>query len=228
MIVPTIESSLTVQDKIRLHLESYGAKEIPVTIEDIANRVGLPRNSVYQGLHRLAQYNEIVLQKEASGIGKERIIGIKLIRLQPSGRTYRRAAARSNSRSRPVIGQLDFGTFSPDALAASIKDEVPALPKIVEYLEKKLAIEEMKATAAAAGLDESVIQFELDEIAEEGVLLLKLYTDLRNKYNDLKEKHQQLGFDLDAEKRNVEFLKNKLREETKEELLGIGNGNGSR
>jgi hypothetical protein len=206
---------LTVQDQLRLHLEEYGQKEIPVTIEQLSTRLGLPKNSVYQALHRLRQYGEISIEKDTAG-DKERITGVKLIKLQPSNRTYKRAAARSGKIIR----------FNPSQIPSEnrkVVDGVPVLEATTAYLNKKLAVERMREQAQTAGLDPTVIQFTPEPIAEEAIMLFKLYHELKTAYDELNQNYKLQGFDLQAEKRNNEVLKRKLREETIAELRGMAN-----
>ena len=195
-----IDKSLTLQDKVRFHLESYGQREIPLTVEQLSTKLDRPEASVYQVINLLRKNNEIELKKETLSNGREKIIGVKLIRLQPSGRTYRRS-----ERSGPVTKVLPPMDEVSDTMS---------LTHLIGYLEKKLALEDMRERAIEVGLNESVITFEPDEIAEEGIVLLKLYTELKKQYLDLLEEHKMQGYDLDAEKRNVVVLKARLRDET--------------
>lgn len=221
MFQKSLDDSLTVQDRLRLFLEFFGQKHISITIDEIARQLGLPTNSVYQAVHRLRGYGELDIEKEPMGeSGRDKIVGIKLIKLQPSGRTYKRAAERSGKihRIRPDV------VLPQDSPVET--GEVPSLPNLIKYLEKKLAVEDMKTRAIAAGLDESIIQFEDNPLAEEGIILLKLYTDLSNKFDGLKTENMQLRFDVEAEKRNVAYLKQKLRDETIQDLANMGRKNG--
>jgi hypothetical protein len=207
VLAERIDTSLTLQDRVRFYLESYGSREIPITIEQLSKDLERPEASVYQVINSLRKNNEIELEKEIIGNGREKIVGVKLIRLQPSGRTYRRSVERSG----PVVRVM------PSLDSVSVKDTAN-LDGLIGYLEKKLALEDMKKRALEAGLDESVITFEPDEIAEEGILLLKLYTELKQEHQELQAAYQMQGFDLDAEKRNVVVLKARLREETDQML----------
>jgi hypothetical protein len=82
------DQALTLQDKIRLELNSYGKKYVPLTVGDLAARLSIPRNyDVYQALKRLNRLGEIEFEKSDN-----KIIGINVNKLEPSGRTYQRAA----------------------------------------------------------------------------------------------------------------------------------------
>lgn len=209
MIEPTL--NLTVQDRIRLHLGEFGQKNISVTIDEIASQMQLPKTSVYQGIHRLAEKGEVTLEKELMDNTRERIIGINLVKLEPSGRTYRKAADRSGKVIRIKSDQLETIDVS----------ETPVFPNLVEYMQKRLAVENMKEQALAAGLDTSVIQFTQDEMAEEALVLMKLWTDLRTKYQTLQHDHEMQGFDLAAERRNTIALRQQLRAELNEDLIAM-------
>ncbi len=204
-----ITPNLTLQDRIRLHLNSFGLREVPVTIQEIANQLDKPEASVYQAINIMRQRNELEVIKEPLDNGREKIVGIKINKLEPSGRTYKRAAERSGrvQRIQPIIDNL------------VPTEESISLTTLTAYLEKKLAVEDMKTRALAAGLDESVITFTPDPMGEEGIALLKAYTDLKHKHEALVEEHQMQGFDLAAERRNVEFLEGRLREDTNKMLL---------
>jgi acetolactate synthase small subunit len=213
------DNSLTVQDRLRLKLNSFGQREISVTVEELAYSMSLTPNSVYQALHRLRQYGEVELEKSEQINGKEKIVGIKINRLEPSNRTYRRNSERAGKikRIKPVSLEL--------VSSVEVVDGIPMLPETTNYLSKKLAVEQMKAQAQEAGLDPSVIAFEPTPIAEEAVVLLKLYTEMRTQYLDLEQRYKQLGFDLIAERRNVEYYKVKVQDETKKELLAFQKSN---
>lgn len=197
-------SNLTLQDRVRLYLNSFGTRKIDVTVGKIAEDLGKPEPSVYQVINILRQRGELDVEKEPLDSGREKIVSVIINKLEPSGRTYKRAAERSGrvERIKPVLDRL-----VPE------KDDL-YLPETVEYLKKKLAIEDMKSRAASAGLAETVITFDPDPQAEEAILLLKAFTDTKSELDQLREEHMMQGFDLEAERRNVGALKQQLRVET--------------
>lgn len=207
------DRNLTLQDRVRLYLNSFGEREIDVTIEKIADDLKSPQPSVYQVINILRQRNELELKKAPQPSGPDKIVGIKINKLEPSGRTYKRAAERSGriKRIKPVI----------DSLVPS-KDEI-FLPKTVEYMKKRLAVEDIRARALSAGLNESVVSFEQDDQAEEAMLLLKHFNDLKLAYEELAEKYKMQTFDLEAERRNVTTLEGRLREKTDKMLREYNN-----
>ena len=195
------DSALTLQDRVRLKLNEYGTKYVPITIEALASELGVGRNyDVYQALSRLRRMGELEFEKDEHN----RIIGIDVIKLEPSGRTYQRAAERAKSRI-----QIDSGESALQQMTA-----------LQEYLNKKLAILEMQEKAKQAGLDpEETVKFDPNPYAEEGILLLKLVGDAFTEIKDLKEKKKMLEFDLEAEKRNVGYLKAKKSERDRSDLI---------
>lgn len=207
------DRNLTLQDRVRLYLNSFGEREIDVTIEKMAKDLQSPQPSVYQVINILRQRNELDVKKEPQPTGPDKIVGIKINKLEPSGRTYKRAAQRSGGvhRIKPAI----------DSLVPS-KDEI-FLPKTVEYMKKRLAVEDIRARALSAGLHESVVSFEQDDQAEEAMLLLKHFTDLKKAYEELTEKYTMQTFDLEAERRNVSTLEARLREKTDQMLREFNN-----
>lgn len=209
-VTDRFESNLTLQDRVRLFLDARGHREVDITIEQLAKNLDKPEASVYQVINILRQRNELDVVKEPQGTGPDKIVKLIINKLEPSGRTYKRAAERSGRINR-IKPQLDS--------IVPAKDEL-FLPETVEYLKKKLALEDMKTRALAVGLDESVISFEPEPQAEEAINLLKAFTDLKHSYEELRDSHQMAMFDLEAEKRNVAALKNQLRKDTDDMLRG--------
>lgn len=195
-----IEDGLTLQDKVRYHLRDYGDKNIPITIEQLSTQLGKPKPSVYQVVNILVKNQEIELEKETLENGREKIIGIKLLRLKPSGRTYRQRTEKSGPITR-ILPQVEVA-------------DVTSLEHITDYLHQKLAIEDMRDRAKQVGLKESVISFEVNPLAEEALWALKMYADTKKELEDLQEAHQMMGYDLAAAKRDIEYLKRQLREDT--------------
>lgn len=195
------DAALTLQDRLRLELNRYGEKNVPLTVGELATRIGEPRNyNVYQALTRLKRLGEIDFQKEDN-----KIIGITINKLEPSGRTYQRAAeaAKANVNIKDIPTK-DIATHGMVALT--------------EYANKRLAIIDMQEKARQAGLDpDETVKFEPNPLAEEGLALMQLLSASMEENKALKAELQQTKFDLEAEKRNVDFLqqakKNKLREE---------------
>jgi hypothetical protein len=204
----TLDDFITLQDRIRIKLNDYGNKYVPITVSELARELKVNNYNVYQALYRLKNLGEIELEKEESEEGgRAKIIGINVIKLEPSGRTYHRAAERAKSEAAKV-----------DSIEiSSIESQMTALQ---EYLNQKLAILEMEDTARKAGLNpEDTVRFEPNEFAEEGLLLLKLLGDVSKQLKETKEKLQMTEFDLEAEKRNVEFLSRQKREDTRRDLI---------
>lgn len=199
-----LDNYLTLQDKIRIELNQYGNKYVPLTVSDLAAKLRINTYPVYQALYRLKSKGEIELDKKESDNGRSSIIGVNIIKLEPSGRTYHRAAERAKFE---VVGTME----------EDIEGQMTALQ---EYLNQKLAIIDMQKQAEEAGLNpEETIRFEPNQYAEEGLLLLKLIGDITKDLKETKSKLQMTEFDLEAERRNVEYLTNQKREETRRELI---------
>lgn len=201
---------LTIQDKVRLALNAYGDRYVPLTVAELAAKIGVPRNyDVYQALSRLRKLGELELEKE-----NNHIIGIKINKLEPSGRTYQRAAERA---------KVEIHRISEVAPEESIIEGMTALK---EYLNKKLAILDMQAKAREAGLDpETTIKFDPNPYAEEGLVLLKLLGENTRQIEHLKKELQMATFDLEAERRNVGFLQQNRKNETRRDLVASATAN---
>jgi hypothetical protein len=206
VIDPLIEY-MPIQDQLRTYFDRKSTnvgRNIPVTVRELQDNLKLTYAQAYQGVKRLENSGEISLEKEDLPNGREKITGITLHRLEPSGRTYRRAAERAKK----VITDKKLPTIEADA----------TFPELLEYLNKKLTIEELREHALNGGLDPSIISFEVSEIAEEALLLLQKVSDLTKDIETLRNEKQMLEFDLEAERRNSESYKMRLRQETKEDL----------
>jgi len=93
------------------------------------------------------------------------------------------------------------------------------MPELSKYLQKRTAIEEAKQNLAKAGLDPAIIQFEPEPLGEEAIAILSMYQEILSKFEKIKKEKQMLEFDVAAYKRDIEYLKSKTKEETREELL---------
>lgn len=204
------DSALTLQDKIRLELNRYGQKEVPLTVAELASNIGITRNyDAYQALVRLKRAGEIDFQKDDN-----KIIGIVVHKLEPSGRTYQRAAERVKTTTANRITQIH--TENP----------IEGMTALKEYLNKKLAILDMQQRAREAGLDaETTVVFEPNPLAEEGLALLNLLSDTMDALKETRQQLEMTQYDLEAEKRNVNFLQRNKRESTRRELIATAAAN---
>lgn len=205
-IEKALDASLTLQERVRIVLNSYHDREPRFTSEEIAKKINSDAVSVYQALWRLQKAGEIELIKQPIGTyGKEKVAGAKLIRVEPTGKTYYRAAKRASTKYINNNGQH--------------KEMASNMPELSKYLRKKTAIEEAKQNLAKAGLDPSIIQFETEPLGEEAIAILSLYQEALTKLEKSEKEKQMLEFDVAACKRDIEYLKSKSKEETREELL---------
>jgi hypothetical protein len=200
-MVAAISSHLTLQDRIRVYLnekiEKTGSNYIPVTISDLADELHESRMPVYQALYRIKGNNEIELDQDENPDNRNKIRGIKVLKLEPSNRTYRRAAERGKVAVAKQVNNL------------SVDDVVASMPNLLDYLNQRLTIEKMREAAKASNLDpDNVVQFEQNPLAEEGLLLLQKLTSLSKEHEELKVRFRQQEFDLEAANRDIEYLKN--------------------
>lgn len=198
------EKAHTLQDRVRIWLGEHHNRYVPTTTEDMASALKIKPYEAYQTLARLKRLGEIEIEKG----DKNNIVGIKINKLQPSGRTYERIAERAKKEqpsSEPGTG-------------------VEKMAALRAYLEKKRAILDMQQRAREAGLDpENTILFEEDPIAEEGLVLLNMVVDLSTKLKETQEELRMTGYDLEAARRDIDFMKSTKREETRLMLVGAAN-----
>ena len=176
------DSGVTLQDRVRLYLGEHiqDNRYVPVTTDKIASDLRVQPYNVYQTLARLQRLNEIEFDKDGN-----KIIGIKVHKLEQSGRTYQRAAERAK-------------------IAISGEDYEGRMINLLTYSKQKLTVLRMHETAKQAGLDpQDTVKFEENPYAEEGLLLLDVIKGLNDKINELKN----IEYDLEAARRDNEFLK---------------------
>lgn len=208
----TLDSNLTLQDKIRLilndNINETNTRYVPVTVGDLATALGTSVYNAYQTLYRLQKLGEIELDKDMSS-GKAKIIGITVNKLEPTGRTYERAAERAKAN----IKMID-SVYTEDISAG--------MPSLSNYLNQKLAVVAMQTQAREAGLNpEETIKFEPNPYAEEGLTLLKILGEVNTQLAETKIALEAKTYDYEAAKRDVEFLKRGRKEETRRELVAI-------
>lgn len=209
-----LDKNLTLQDRIRLYLnekmQETGKAYIPTSVEDIALTLREKPYDVYQALYRLKTRGEITPDKE-SDEKRAKIIGISVHRLEPSGRTYQRAATKAKA---DIAKQITEVKPSLDNLELT-------MPAISEYLQQKLAILQMRKTAEDSGLNpDEVITFEPNPFAEEGLLLLKLLQETHETLSSLKKDKEMMSYDLEAARRDIEYLKRERASRTRAEIIG--------
>lgn len=179
---------LSYRDRIRLVLDEYGEKEVYLTTEQIASKVGLSVLTTYQAMYGLERAGEIELLRESSG-DKDKIIGVKLIKLEVPEVIHERT--------------VDKAILSTESRFQS--KMLGKLPALVTYLQQKLAVEEAREALLKGGLSTDAIQFEENPLGEEAIFLLQKLSDLTATLNEIR-------FAKDAAERNYEFLKNKQGE----------------
>lgn len=213
--IDSITPHLTLQDRIRLYLDEKisetGSNYISITISDLARELHQDRQPVYQALYRIKSNKEIELDQDDDPDNRNMIRGIIVKKLAPSNRTYRRAAERGKaSVAATQVNSLGVGNIND------------GMPNLSAYLKQRLTVENMKEAAEKSGLDpDSVVQFEHNPIAEEGLILLQKVVELSTALEESRAKIKKQEFDLDAANRDIEYLKRKTTETTRRELVAV-------
>ena len=67
------------------------------------------------------------------------------------------------------------------------------IPTIIGYMNQKVVIDKIRADVSAAGMDpDMVVNFEIQPICEEGILLLNEWVSAQRAYNDMAVKCEAL------------------------------------
>lgn len=174
------------QDQLRSTLLAYKQREISLSIDDLINKTGLNYSQIYQTLYRLQRLGELEILRDGDAVsGRARVSGIRLTRMEPPSEIEQRIEERAVERQ-----------VEKDFTAVSV-----AIPNVLEYMNQKLAIEKARAEILKANIDpDDVITFEPNLLGEEAIYLL-------SKVQEMLETNRTLVNDLEAEKRNVRFYK---------------------
>jgi hypothetical protein len=194
-----LDRSISLRDQIRLTLEEYGDRDIPYAVEDIAEKIGQANAVVYQALYGMARTGEIELLKESDGTTRSRIVGIRLNKLASSSDILAKSAEKAASKE--------------------IKKQVTFMSRLVnlsEYIRRKSAIEEARELLRKNDLDPNQVLFDEDPIGEEAIWLAE---NLQSAISEL----TSLRYDLEAAQRDVAYLKEKHKENSRTELIEIAN-----
>jgi hypothetical protein len=177
------------QDQLRSTLLAYKQREINLTIDDLINKTGLNYSQVYQTLYRLQRMGELeILRDEDAATGRARVAGVRLTRMEPPSEVEQRIEERATERQ-----------VEKDLSAVSV-----AIPNVLEYMNQKLAIEKARAEILKANIDPNdVINFEPNMLGEEAIYLL-------SKVQEVLETNRNLVNDLEAEKRNARYYKERI------------------
>jgi hypothetical protein len=177
------------QDKLRAALLAYGYKEIYLSIDDLIGKTGLTYSQIYQTLYRLQKMGELDILREQDENGRYKVSGVKLNKSEPS------EVITERIQDREITKQT-----SRDLNKVAI-----SVPHTLEYINRKLAVERAREEVVKAHIDpDDVITFTPDPMGEEAVFLF-------SKLQEAIEINRSLNFDLEAEKRNVAYLKQSTR-----------------
>jgi hypothetical protein len=177
------------QDHLRATLLEYKQREINLSIDDLINKTGLNYSQIYQTLYRLQRLGELeILRDEDAVTGRARVSGVRLTRMETPPQIEQRIEERA------VNHQVN-----KDLTAVSV-----AIPNVLEYMNQKLAIEKARAEILKANIDpDDVINFETNPLGEEAIFLL-------SKVQEALESNRTLTNDLEAEKRNSRYYKERV------------------
>jgi hypothetical protein len=187
-LTSTASSRGDMQDKLRTALLSYGEREVNLSIDDLIGKTGLSYSQIYQALYRLQRLGELEILREQEPNGKARVAGVRLARMETPDTITQRTVERSIARQTTK----DFTNVSLN------------VPNIIEYMNQKLAIERARAEIVKANINpDDVISFAPNPLGEEGLFLL-------SKLQEVVEQARMLSNDLEAEKRNAQYYKEKI------------------
>lgn len=192
MAISGFDNALTLQDRVRLYLEEnmQDGRYVPLTTDQLAANIKSQPYPTYQALARLQQRREIEIEKDGKNI-----VGVKVNKLEPSGRTYKRAA----DRAKKTIKSATEGNYTE------------RMVNLREYLNRKLAILKMREQAKEAGLPEDTIHFEENPYAEEGLILLNVISEYATKLSEKVAQIEQMEYDLEAARRDNNYLRDRQR-----------------
>lgn len=163
-----IDESIPVTERVFLALQSYGAREIYQSVDDIAAKAHLRPIQVYQALYRMAHGKKVEILKETKG-GRDHIVGVKLnVGVDPVETITNGAAKAKESKQ----------------LARKYQPKVStSIEHLSAYMSKKLAVEQARKILMDAGIDiESKLEdaFQQDDLGEEAIAIYKELVDTKN------------------------------------------------
>lgn len=171
-----VDSALKFKERVSIALQAYGTQEVYFELDTLSGATGLTRAQVYNTLYRMAMTGalEIIVEEVGNGHSKK-VVGVKLIKLEAASTILEDVPARSN-----VQNHIPKSTKK-----AELKIHELA-PTIMSYMEKKLVIDKVRVEVAEVGLNpDDVVNFEVSNVCEEGILLLDAWATLQKSYNDL-------------------------------------------
>ena len=142
-------------------------------------------------------------------IGEE--YAIRLVKMAPKNKIENKVAEKARKKEKSFES---ITLISPNRF-----------PTLTEYIKKKNIVVEVKERLLSAGFSNSdeMVSFELDPLAEEAITILDLVGQAQTAIQQLMRERDEYKFSWEAEKRNAEYLSNKVSEETRKELLAHAN-----
>lgn len=205
----------TAQKKVRDFLVAQGTSKIEVPdIKVLAHEANMSSHDFRSGLLDLSkgrgtmEGEKFEIQHRQSGGGRKYIEGIRIITAHPkhdvveSSETVSKAPQSSEQQWSGEVGGESFSGTMGEFLDAMTKptSNQPAtnIPLTVEYLQKKSAVEDVRAFALDRGLNENeiIIDFNPNPMAEEAITLLSLcekaHTEIARLSGDLRQANKKL------------------------------------
>ena len=196
---------MTIVDTVRNYLTSKGSASIDGSMVSLAEDSKIPREKLYQALYRLHRAGELTMER----IGEE--YAIRLVKMAPKNKIENKVAEKARKKEKSFES---ITLISPNRF-----------PTLTEYIKKKNIVVEVKERLLSAGFSNSdeMVSFELDPLAEEAITILDLVGQAQTAIQQLMRERDEYKFSWEAEKRNAEYLSNKVSEETRKELLAHAN-----
>lgn len=177
-------------DSVRAYLQSHGGNYIEVdSMDSLIRDSKMGKGAFTQAFYRLRHLGEIDTDVDVSPGGRKTIKGIRLIKMSATSTIIRNDAEKQKRLHKPKMDE-------------AVAQAESKLPNIIDYAKKKNVIKEITEKLAAEGFvnEEVTINFEIDPLAEEAMLLLDVLGRARTALSQLTEERDQLSIDLAAEK----------------------------
>lgn len=185
-----LDEGISIIDRVRLSLQSYGTREIHASVDDLASRAGLTPSQFYQAVYRLKDEYEVLKEKNHE-TGREKIIGIKINKGIDPIKTIQNGAEKAKTESSMKK------KMSAPKVASS-------LTHLQSYMDKRIVMEKARQSLLDAGFDEETVNdrfegmFTPDPIGEEAIAI---YSEL----TETKATLAQVQIDLEACRRISKF-----------------------
>ena len=166
-----VNGSLSIRERVSIALQAYGTQTIICTIDDLVGATGLNGQSIYQALYGMQNAKRLEILTEPVGdSGRRKVSGVKLLKVESASSILEKVPQRMPVNNKVIRRE-----------ETRIKDTVP---HIMEYMDKKIVIERVKKELSNVHIDPNQLVFETDHYAEEGILLLNEWVEMKKKNTD--------------------------------------------